>query len=619
VKRIFKSFVNRLKLWFSSSLQTRIFVRLVLMSIIPILAIGIIAINLSNRVVKDMATRSTVQMVDRAAVELDALFNDTFYMFKLAQNSPFIQEALKTNFETMEQRYTSDLKISTELFLIAEYKKDIFGIYILGENRGMYKSIYHKFTSDNFRKTEWYNEIMTTDELFYTGTLMDSAVVVTSGIPVISFGVPIVDKATGRRLGIILAELERRTIDNKAGSELGKTGYIMILGNNNEVIVKPDNYPEENIFDFTGIPSTEVPKNNNLVDRLNYSKSKFEDKEAVIYMDKPLVVYRELLSNGWKVVGVIPSEELNRDGRVIGIIVALLIIITSILALLISWAVSKKMVRPLKYMMKQMKRVEGGDLNTSIALNSNDEIGQLENSFNIMVEKIKDLMNCVYNEHEELRKAELRVLQAQINPHFLYNTIDSIIWLARAGRNADVVEMASALTMLFRIGISKGKDIISVGEEIEHVKSYLIIQKLRYKEEFSYDIEVAEQLKKYKIQKLIIQPLVENAIYHGIKMKRERGLIQIKAIDHKEHIVIEVSDTGVGMNEKYLRKLNNSLKQRDDKVHTYGIKNVNERIKMFFGEEYGLRYYSEFGIGTRVEIKIPKILEVESNDKNTPG
>lgn len=605
-----------MRLWVFSSLQKRIFIRLALISTIPIIVIGIVASGLTNRVVRELSTRSAVQIIDRAAAELDTLFYDSFYLFKLVQDSPLIQEILKTEFDKIEQKYESDLKVNTELFLNSEYKKDIFGIYIVGENGSQYKSISYRFASENFNNSEWYKDIMSEEELFYKGTPEGSLVVDDNGKPVITFGTTIIDKANGKRLGVVLTEIKGKTIINKCGFQLGETGCILVIGNENEILVKPDNFPERNIYDFSGIPVTETPRGNDLIFQENYINSAY-DKNSVIYMSKPLVVYRELSSTGWKVVGVIPSEELNKEGRNVAIIVIILIVIINTIALSISWVISKKIVEPLNNIMRGMEIVKTGDFDASIKVNSNDEIGQLENSFNNMINRIKYLVNRVYKEQKELRKAELRILQAQINPHFLYNTVDSMIWLARSGRNEDMIKMAYALINFFKVGISKGRDFISIKEEIHHVRNYLIIQEIRYMDKFIYEIKIDGDLAKYKILKLIIQPLVENSIYHGIKNKKGQGLIKIHVRDEKKCIIIDVTDSGIGMSEKEVKDLNDNLNKKSNKLKSYGIKNVNERIKIFFGKEYGLKFFSEFEKGTHVQIKIPKKLEVERSGKGT--
>jgi two-component system, sensor histidine kinase YesM len=593
-----------------ASLQMRLFLRFMLISTVSIVILGISAAIISNNILFGMAKNYSIQMVENAANELDMLFYDTFYMYKLSQNSPFIQNALSTDFETVSDRYASDLKISSELFLIAEYKKDIYGIYIIGANGGLYKSHYQKFKNEELNNESWFDQIMGSNELYYTGMGV-SKIVDSKSNEVMSFGMPIIDKRTGDATGVFIVELDKKTIEKKIGTTLGQMGYILIVDSQNNIISAPVSVEQESNIMFDMLPKNPIITIDELVDKMSVTISRYDDEETQIINDAPLIVYKELSSNGFKVIGVIPKTELNKEGRMIALVVAIIVVLLSITAMLISWRVSRNIVNPINKLTKLMGKVENGNLNISIPISSQDEIGQLENGFNIMVSTINELMGRVYKEHEELRKAELRLLQAQINPHFLYNTIDSIIWLSRNELKDDVTKMAVALSSMFRISISKGKDIILLEEEMKHAESYLVIQKIRYNEKFDYNIHIDDDVKRCKVIKLIIQPLIENAIYHGIKLKNGQGKITISARSHNKNLIIEVTDTGLGMNTSVLNKLNDTLKSRVKINDSYGTRNVNERIKIFFGDEYGLQYYSEFDIFTTAEITLPIIMEDE--------
>ena len=248
--------------------------------------------------------------------------------------------------------------------------------------------------------------------------------------------------------------------------------------------------------------------------------------------------------------------------------------------------------------------VENGNFDIYIAEKSNNEIGELEKDFNIMIRKIKELMEQVVKEQEIKRISEIKVLQAQINPHFLYNTLDSIIWLAANNKNPEVLKMTKALSSLLRISISDGERIIRVKEEIEHVRNYLVIQKMRYREKLDFQIDADPEILQCYTIKLILQPVVENAIYHGIKNKQGIGLIKIKCFTDDTRIYFEVKDNGVGMSRE---RLNEVFGHYPAAVNTgIGISNVRNRIELCFGKEYGLKCVSRLQKGTRVLICIPK-------------
>ena len=215
----------------------------------------------------------------------------------------------------------------------------------------------------------------------------------------------------------------------------------------------------------------------------------------------------------------------------------------------------------------------------------------------------------VIEEQKKLRKAEFEVLQAQINPHFLYNTLDAIVWSAEAGNQDQVVSMVGSLSSFFKSSLNKGKEIVSLRDELSHVRSYLEIQQIRYQDILIYEIDVPKELLEYSIPKITIQPVVENALYHGIKNRRGLGRIIVKAADEGEKMVIRVEDDGIGMDEERLLEVRKALSENaTESGQVYGLYNVNERIRLNYGEDYGITIESTKGVGTCVMISLPKIL-----------
>jgi len=216
----------------------------------------------------------------------------------------------------------------------------------------------------------------------------------------------------------------------------------------------------------------------------------------------------------------------------------------------------------------------------------------------------------VTKEQIRLRKAEFELLQMQINPHFLYNTLDTIVWLAEAGKQKEVVQMVGSLSEFFRTSLNQGKDIIPIREELQHVRSYLEIQQVRYQDILEYEIHVPEELGKYLIPKITIQPIVENALYHGIKNKRGLGRILVNGRKEEGHFVIEVQDNGIGINEERLKQVRDKIQYRLSAGNDiYGLYNVNERIRLNFGEKFGISIESVYGEGTVVSIFLPYMEE----------
>jgi two-component system sensor histidine kinase YesM len=242
-----------------------------------------------------------------------------------------------------------------------------------------------------------------------------------------------------------------------------------------------------------------------------------------------------------------------------------------------------------------------------------DEITELGMSFNIMIGKIRELLDAKMQEQENLKKAELRALQAQINPHFLYNTLDTIIWMAQSNKTDDVIQIVSALSNFFRISLSKGKDWITIGEEIERTRSYLTIQKMRYRDIMDFSIDADDAVRQNTVLKLVLQPLVENALYHGLKNQRQRGTITVRVEQNNDgNVSFQVLDDGIGIPPDKLAELRNALNADAEENHVesgYGLVNVNRRIQLYYGKQYGLSLSSEYARGTRATIVVPMTRE----------
>ncbi|MBK9925195.1 MAG: sensor histidine kinase [Anaerolineales bacterium] len=290
-------------------------------------------------------------------------------------------------------------------------------------------------------------------------------------------------------------------------------------------------------------------------------------------------------------------------------------------AIVAAWSLSKSIYTPIKKLHDVTTTITKNDLQTLMTSDNVDEITELGMSFNIMIGKIKELLDSKIKEQENLKKAELRALQAQINPHFLYNTLDTIIWMAESKKTDQVVKIVTALSKFFRISLSKGMDWITIGEEVERIKSYLTIQKMRYRDILDFKIDVDKDVAENTILKLILQPLVENALYHGIKNKRRGGTISVRARRKDENeILLEVEDDGIGFTPEKLARLRNELNDDSGEIKMesgYGIGNVNNRIRLYYGKQYGLSIQSEYGTGTRITLVIPSKMETATQDMNS--
>lgn len=352
--------------------------------------------------------------------------------------------------------------------------------------------------------------------------------------------------------------------------------------------------------------------------QLIYASLKEEDQtnmENGTYIKSNVIYTVNALENcDWHIVGVCYVDEMitNKVERVVS---SLVVILTIVLAgtVFLGSVFSDLFSKPVKSLVKAMGDFEGDSSGFVYQpVRGTKEISALSDSFEHMAVRIQKLMEKVRQEEITLRKTELKALQAQINPHFLYNTLDAIAWMCEAGRNEDAVEMVNALARLFRISISRGHELIPIEKELQHAQSYLHIQNFRYKNQFQYTFDVDESCLQYYCNKITLQPIIENAIYHGMDRMVDEGLIQIGIHQTEDKIIFTVTDNGVGMTEEQCEEV---LKKEPGDRAGIGIKNVNDRIKIYFGEQYGLVIESELDEGTRVTITMPKITEKEYENK----
>lgn len=313
------------------------------------------------------------------------------------------------------------------------------------------------------------------------------------------------------------------------------------------------------------------------------------------------------------------TEQLNAKVHTFTLFCGILLILLLLLVVMLIIMIVTSIIRPIRELSRVTEKVAQGDFSARVYVDSDDEMAVLAGSVNSMTESIEELVQKIKEDERKMRRADLRLLQEQINPHFLYNTLDTIVWLIEGKDPDKAVNVVMSLSEFFRLVLSKGREYITIREEELHIKSYLEIQQVRYRDILEYEIQIEPELYQYKILKLTLQPLVENSLYHGIKYKRAKGMISVTGRLQDGRIHFTVQDNGVGMEEEELEKLRGEIdKPCQDTEKGFGLANVNERIRMNFGAEYGMKIDSAKGEGTRVEIIIPAVYyaadEGEQND-----
>ena len=384
---------------------------------------------------------------------------------------------------------------------------------------------------------------------------------------------------------------------------LGNRGYIYVVDQDGNIIF----HPQQQLI-YSGL------KEESIDEVLEHEQGSFiEDFQG----ERRITTIKDIQYSDWKMVGVSYVDELVENMRDFTNYIIYMLIFGIVFAILASIFISSRISKPVKRLEHQMNRVEQGDFDIeNLEVKGEDEVKRLTKAFNLMISRIKMLMSQIVTEQEAKRKSEFNALQAQINPHFLYNTLDSIIWMNENQNHKGVSQMTGALAKFFRISISKGNEVIDVADEVEHARSYLVIQKIRYKNKFDYTIDVQEEALHHKTIKLILQPIIENAIYHGINKIQDKGEINIKVFIEGEKIVFQVADNGFGIEPELLKKIFETEPSNERTVGV-GLKNVYERIKLSYGDKYGVEIQSEIEVGTTVNISIPLTGEqIGENDEN---
>ena len=477
-------------------------------------------------------------------------------------------------------------------------RADISSIMIFGKkkmllNRSMYT--YQKVALD-YSKLDWYAKaVAKPQDAIITGPNRHSFF--DTDDEVISLSREVQSYENGTFRGVILINLNMNKITEICNSFQEKQeNFICIINDKGELVYEQQNGRERFAFDEKENRqelNTALGKTKESCFRLNYRGEKY------------LVTRTDMKTTGWTLVSMVPYKSVMAETMAISGVMILAVAITLIVTLLLLNRILTGVVKPLKKLEKYMVQVNPDNMDQRMEILTDDEIGHLSMKFNQMMDRIRNLKEQVIEEQEDKRKYELQALQAQINPHFLYNTLDSIIWMAETN-DSNIVAMTEALVKLFRISLNKGNEEISLERELEHVKNYLIIQSMRYADKFTYEISAEPGVERCRTIKLILQPIVENCIYHGIKKKRGTGKITIRAYRREQNLIIEVSDDGCGMPEEICRKiLSDEIESEDISGSGIGVKNVNERIQLRFGKKYGLSYSSEEGVGTTVTYVLP--------------
>lgn len=404
-----------------------------------------------------------------------------------------------------------------------------------------------------------------------------------------------ITKGTSTAQGVLLIDMSYASLQYMLdNTPLGNQGYLYLMSGDGELIY----HPQMQLID-AGL------KEENTQAASAYGDGNYQ--ETWQGKDRDVIV-KTVGYTGWKIIGVSPEHGFTLNEVKTRLFLVFVVAFFLFLLAVINAYISSKITAPIQELEKSVNALEEGELDTQVYTGGSYEIQHLGRSIGGMARRIQALMNDIVAEHESKRKSEFDTLQSQINPHFLYNTLDIIVWMIENEQKQEAVKVVTALARFFRISLSRGKSIIPVKDELEHVRSYLMIQQMRFKNKFTYDIQAEQEVLSLASLKLMLQPLVENAIYHGMEFMDGDGEILIKVFIQEERLRFIIEDNGLGMTKEQVQGLLTEKKHSSSRRGSgIGVKNVNERIRLYFGEEYGLFIRSEPDEGTAVEICLPAL------------
>ena len=554
-----------------------------LVALIPLMLFSFVIGTVLVQDVSQISGQLTLQVVEQTSESLDIYIATIEKLMDLV-----IDEGSSAPSGDMEQNRALQ-KIADSI--LAAYP-EIAGITIAYADDTYVGSGMTRISRDLFADEEWYQYALSLDgQLAVIGNAVGRNVVGNLNYSSDSiFSLAKSFTIRGEKVGgVVLFDIRHDMIEQLINRvSIGDEGFLYVV-DDNEIVYTPSSSIVYRIdtqcYQQSGVDTDTVK-----IDRMDYFIANH---------------YSEY--SGWRIVGVLPEAEFSSSIRPVYQLLSICLAVCLVLVILVSLGIASTVTRPISKLSRLMAQAESGDFSVRFSAQHRDEIGILGSAFNHMLEQIESLIYELYEEKQLRLEAQLKSLQEQIKPHFLYNTLDTISWMARAQNAMDVVHLVDALTNMFRVGLSSGRDYITLREEKSHVTNYLYIQKVRYQDRLQYSIEIPEAYDDAVIPKLILQPLVENAIYHGVKRKRTAGIIRITAQAEEKKLYLKVWDDGAGIPPEQLE----TIRQRLDKPRSnkdkggFGLSYIAERLELSYGSDYGIHIDSEEGHFTEVTVYLP--------------
>ncbi len=573
---------------YAKSLQGKINISLLFIVAAAVVSFMVISINQSRTAVRNTAIEYTSQLIEMMNESIDSYITNMESIARVVAENSDVRSYLFSETENEGMREEHGRRAAELFQTLSDTGNDICNIGIISDS-GRYlindtSTLLNPYAG--YEETEWYTRALLGEEVITSSHVQN---IVNNEFPwVVTLSREIPGGGADVE-AVLFVDLNFGSISRLCEkTNLGTKGYVFIMDEEGNLIY----HPRQRLI-YSGLWEEEFT-----ADKANGGVVFSEDGQKLYTVSRSEVT-------GWTMVGVTYLDEMmSRTDRLRNLFYLMAIVLVGV-ALTLSIFLTDMITMPLRRLRGTMKVVENGNFDVEVEEpDTGDEISDLFRSFRNMILKIRELVEQNTAEQREKRKSELNALQAQINPHFLYNTLDSIIWMAEAGDRKNVVLMTSALAKLLRKSISNRNEMVTLEEEIEYTRSYLIIQKMRYVDKLEYEMDVESAILQMEVVKLIVQPLVENAIYHGIKYKEGKGLVRIEGGFGEDQVVLRIIDNGVGMTKTQLAHVFDE-RETDTRRNGVGVLNVHRRIRLHYGGEYGLSFESAEGEGTTVSIHLP--------------
>lgn len=574
--------MNQFRFFRFHSIATQLFFLFSIGMIVPVLVGGYLSYIKSTQIVEEQVSKIALLTITQVSDKINLIFKKLEDTTMMVLYSEDIEKALEGGLPEYERELINKVATNYVSSLMTN-SSEILDIYIFDHKKQ--NSIFGStITLTDLWESNWYKAIIKAEGRSVWFGLSNKSYLraIDTGIPVFGLGRAIKSKKNGDIIGVIFIEVRGTALTKELENvQFGTTGFTYVVDSTNQYIY----HPNDNLY---GTPSDFVYLQKDEIHRIE---------------DKNILMIPDTLSNEWHVTGVVPVQELIADSVEIRNLTVWIVLASILYAILMGYLVTRRIGQPLVKLSRLMKKSEAGDLTARIHISGRNELSQLGRSFNKMIQQIDALIQRIGEEESQKKMAEIRALRYQINPHFLYNTLNSIRWMAKLNRTEDVVNAISTLVQLLEGSLQRNGPFIELGDELDLLEKYMLIQQYRYGNQISLVINCSEKSKKIMIPRMLLQPIIENAIFHGIAPKDDLGIIEIDVTQDENDVLIIIKDDGIGIDpEKIPYLLTVESETRTKGMTSIGLRHVHQTVQLHYGAQYGISVSSVIDVGTEVQL-----------------